>query len=88
MDQSLFPIDYEKGGYEYCICCGHRTHYTIFGRSDLALIRGMKIFYVEKAALCDECEKEIYVARVADSNIDEIGKTYKAKLEERTNDLA
>lgn len=80
------PVD--RFGIAFCTHCGKYTYYYTIMSRDETIIRNLTIKHNEYRALCRECNNPVYVPEVADATVDDIAKGYKAKLEERTNDLA
>lgn len=64
----------------YCYWCDKDVDYRIVEKVATVEIRGVRVAYPAKIALCCECGKEIYVPEFDDANIESARRAYQEKV--------
>ncbi len=62
---------------KYCIHCHQEIIYNVIEKEDTAVVRGKKVKYIYKAAICSNCGSELYVTQIHDGNLDRLDEAYK-----------
>lgn len=58
-----------------CEHCRQMVEYTVLERENTIDINHKDIHYIEEYAVCNECNKEIYIGEIHDKNLKKVNNT-------------
>lgn len=63
--------------FGFCDKCRDMVKYSIETKEDICEVKGEQVGYIEKAALCNQCGRQIFVSEIVDENLQEIDRVYR-----------
>ena len=64
-----------------CANCRKLSEYSVYTRRASKEVKGVTYRYIEKYALCDNCNEELYIYGMNDFNISSFDTEYRSKLD-------